>query len=161
MRPHIPHLQCRILTPRDQQPRIRTKRTLINRRHVSSQRIDEFPIPRIPDLGMVVETRRRDEQSVGRKRDVVDLFLVAQESGDGLGGLGGLPQVHGEVVAGGDEPLDDFALNLGRFEEAFLRVRELGFVAGGDLARVVVVGGAHDEVGGEREVVDPVGVDIQ
>lgn len=59
MRPHIPHLQRRVLAPSHQQPRIGTEGTLVDRCHVSSQRVDEFPVSRVPDFRMVVESRGR------------------------------------------------------------------------------------------------------
>ena len=122
------------------------------------ERVDELPVARVPYLDVVVEGGARDEQPVGRERDVIDLLLVTQEPRDGFGARGGRPEIHGEIVAGGDEALDDLAVDGRRFLEALPGFGDLGFGRGGNVAGVVVVGGAEDEVCAEREVVHPVRV---
>lgn len=47
---------------------------------------------------MVVERGGCDESSGRRECNVVDLFLVAEEAGDGFLGGGGGPEVDGEIV---------------------------------------------------------------
>lgn len=125
---------------------------------MSSECGDEFPIARIPKLDCVVEARGSNDGTVRGEGDVVDLFLVAVQAGDRLGGGQWVPEVDCEVVACGDETFSDAVIYNCGFFVSFFRFCGLGFVGGGDVASVVVVGGAEDEVGGEGEVVDPVGV---
>ena len=122
------------------------------------ERVDELPVARIPYLDVIIKGGARDEEPVGRERDVIDLLLVAQKPRNGLNARGRRPQIHGEVVTGGDEALDDVAVDGRRFLEAVFRSGDLGRGRGRDVAGVVVVGGAQDEVRAEREVVHPVGV---
>ena len=122
------------------------------------ERIDELPIARVPQLDMVIEGRARDEEPVRRERDVIDLFLMPEQPRDGLDTGRGRPEIHGEVVAGSNEALDDLALDSRRFLEVVLGFGQLSVGRGGDVARVVVVGGAQHEVGAQCEVVHPVRV---
>lgn len=132
------------------------------------ERGHERPVARVPELDMVVKPRAGDVLPLAAaaaaaargKGDVVHAFLVAQETGEGLVAVrgGGFPEVHGAVVARGDEALADAAVDRGGFLEAGSRLGGFFGVGWWDDARVVVVGGAEDEVGGKREVVDPVGV---
>lgn len=122
------------------------------------ERVDELPVAGVPKLDMVIEGGARDKEPVRREGDVVDLLLVAQEPREGLDARGGRPEIHGEIVAGGDEALDDLAIDGRRFLKAVLGFGDLGFGRGGDVAGVVVVGGAEDKVRAEGEVVHPVRV---
>ena len=69
-----------------------------------------------------------------------------------------MPQVDGEVVAGGDESFDYRVGDGGRRLEALFRFGHLALLSAWHVARVVVEGGAEDELGRERQVVDPVAV---
>ena len=112
-----------------------------------TQRRDELPVPCIPEFHVVVEARAGDEQAIRRKRDVVDLLLVAEEAGDGFGRRGWLPDVHCEIVGGGDEAFDGDVVDGSGFVEAGFRFLSLFGVGGRDGAGVVMVGGSEDEVG--------------
>lgn len=118
---------------------------------------EEFPVAGIPELDGVVEGGGSDERAVGGESDVVDGFLVAEEAGEGFR-VGGFPEVDGEVVACGHETFGDAVIHGCGFGETFFCSSYLSCVCSGDVAGVVVVGCAEDEVGGEGEVVDPVGV---
>ena len=76
--------------------------------------------------------------------------------------MGRGPKVDGEVVGGGDETFSDFIIDSGGFVETGSCEGDLGFIGcwwvGGDVAVVVMVGGAEDGVGGKGEMVDPVGM---
>lgn len=164
-RPHIPHLERRVLGAAHQQPAVRTETRHIHGPHVAFERGNERPVARVPELDMVVKARAGDvlplatAAAAGGEGDVVHALLMAQETGEGLVALrGGVPEVHGAVVARGDEALTDAAVDRGGFLEAGSRLGDFFGVGGWDGARVVVVGGAEDEVGRKREVVDPVGV---
>ena len=122
------------------------------------ERVQELPVPCVPQLDMVIERGARDEEAVGRERDVVDLLLVAEEAGEGFRARRGRPEIHREVVAGGDEAFDNLAIDGSGFFEALFCFGDFGGGGCGDGARVVVVGGAEDEVGAEGEVVHPVRV---
>lgn len=96
---------------------------------------------------------------------MVDGFGVAVEAGEGFegcgvgaGGGGRGPEVDGGVVGGGNEAFGEGVVDGGGGFEAGEGGGEFGVFRGGDEARVGVVGGAEDGVGGEGEVVDPVGV---
>lgn len=122
------------------------------------ERVDKLPIARVPQLDVVIEGGARDEEAVRRERDVIELFLMPKEPRERLETGGGRPEIHREVVAGGDEALDDLPIDGRRFLEAILGFGDLGFGRGGCVAGVVVVGGAQDEVCAERQVVHPVRV---
>lgn len=51
-----------------------------------------------PELDEVVEGSGGNEEAVGGEGDVVDEFLVALETDEGLGGGEGRPEVHCKVV---------------------------------------------------------------
>lgn len=97
---------------------------------------------------------------------MVDGFLVAEEAGEGFecgdggggGGGGWGPEVDGGVVGGGDEAFGEGVVGRGCGFEAREGGGEFGVLCRRDDAGVGVVGGAEDRVGGEGEVVDPVGV---
>lgn len=156
---HIPHLERRVLAGADEQARVGAEAAHVHGPHVAAQRGDESAVARAPQLDGVVEAAAGDEGAVRGEGHVVDLFLVAEQAGDGFGVVGGrVPEVDCEVVACGDEAFGDAAVDGGGCLVALARF--CGFLrwGGGDVACVVVVGGAEDEVGGEGEVVDPVGV---
>ena len=155
---HIPHLERCVLTAAHQQPAIRTETRHVNRPNMTFERVDKLPIARVPQLNMVIEGRARNKEPVGRERDVIDLFLVPEQPREGLDTDARRPQIHREVVAGGDEALEDLAVDRSRFLEAVLGFGDLGFGRGGDVAGVVVVGGAEHKVRAERQVVHPVRV---
>ena len=70
---------------------------------MAPQRSDKSPITSIPKLDVIVPAAGGDGESVWGKRDVIDWFLVAEETGNGFCGLEGSPEVDREVVGGGDE----------------------------------------------------------
>ena len=147
-RPHIPNLERRILAPANQQPPIGRKTRHVHRSHMAPQRSNKPPIAS-PQLDMIVPAGASDEASVGGESDVVDLLLMAEQAGDGGGGgaaaaLGRFPEVHCAVVRCGHEALDDLIIDLCGFLEALLRFCHLAFLRGGDVAGVVMVGGAED-----------------
>lgn len=127
-----------------------------------SQSVEESAGGGVPQLDMVVEGGGGDESTGGGEGDVVDLFLVAEEAGEGFDGRvagvrgGRRPQVDCAIVRGGDEAFDEGVVDCcGGFEPLFCFCRFLG-VGCGDAAGVVVVGGSEDEVSGEGEMVYPV-----
>lgn len=124
---------------------------------MAAESVEESAVGGGPEFDVVVETCAGDELAVGREGHMVDLFLVAEEAVDGLQGGLGRPEVDCAVVAGGDEAL---AGSLGGEFVAGEGFEAFGFGRGGDVgaAAVVEVAGAEHEVGGEREVVHPVGV---
>ena len=65
---------------------------------MSSQRVQKGAGGGIPEFDVVVKRRRCDEGSGGGEDDVVDLFLVAEEAGDGFLSGGWGPKVDGKVV---------------------------------------------------------------
>ena len=108
---------------------------------------------------MVVEAGAGDVNAVRGEGDVVDLFAVAEQAGKGfVVGGGGFPEVHGAVIASGSETFDDLAIGSGGFLEAYFRSCDFLVFRWGNGASVVVVGGAKDRLGGEGQVVDPMGV---
>lgn len=160
---HIPRLQRGILARANQQPRVRAEAALIHRPHVAPQRAQELAVAGAPQFDVVVEAARGDEAAVRGEGDVVDLLLVAEEAGDGLGEGERVPEEDGAVVAGGHEA---FAERGGRggggcgcgFLPAAACEGSAGFGRGGWGGGVVEVAGAQDEVGREREVVHPMRV---
>ena len=56
---------------------------------MAAQGGDKLPIASIPEFDTIVETGRGYEGGVRRKGNVVYLFLVAEEAGNGLAGGGG------------------------------------------------------------------------
>lgn len=119
----------------------------------------------VPELDVVVEGGGGDEGAGRGEGDVVDLFLVTEEPGHGfdccgVAGGGGRrgPEVDGAVIGGGDEAFGEGAVDgCGGLEPLFC-FGQLLVVGWGDGAGVVVVGGSENEVRGEGEMVDPVGV---
>ena len=105
---------------------------------------------------MVVPAAGGDGETVWAERYVVDLLLVAEEPGEGFGAGGGAPEVHCEVVGGGDEAFSDLAVDGCGCLESGEGFGNFAFLGLGNFAGVVVVGGSEDEVCGEGEVVDPV-----
>lgn len=130
---------------------------------MATQRGDEFPVARVPQFHAVVEARGCDAGAVRRERDVQDLFLVAEEAGNGfdrrVGGRVdgcGVPEEDRVVVGRGEEFFHQLAFVASRGLEAGFCFLDLFFRGRGHLACVVVVGGAEGEVGGESQMVDPV-----
>lgn len=107
---------------------------------------------------MVIEASRSDIRHVRREGNMVDLFLVTQQSGHGFSRSLRFPQVHGEIVTGGDKLLDDLVVDSSSlFVASFGCCYSLLFLLG-HLARVVVVGRAEDKIRREREMIDAMGV---
>lgn len=162
---HIPNFQRGVLAPAHEQPAVRAETAHIHGPDVAAQSGDEDARGGRPELDVVVEAAAGEEEARGGKGDVVDGFLVAEEAGEGFegggggGGVGGRgPEVDGGVVGGGDEAFGEGVVGGGRGFEAREGGGEFGVLRRGDDAGVGVVGGAEDGVGGEGEVVDPVGV---
>lgn len=98
---------------------------------------------------------------------MVDLLLVSEETGGwftvGVGVAAGRcccwgPEVDGAIVAGGYKSFDELVGGCCGFFEAGLGEGEFGGGIGWVRPCVVVVGGAENEVGGQRKVVNPVGM---
>lgn len=75
------------------------------------------------------------------------LLLMPHQPRNRLGPTTRLPQIHGEIVASGNEPLDYLAAHGRGGGEALLCFRELFFARGGHGGGVVEEGGAEGEVG--------------
>lgn len=107
---------------------------------------------------MIVETGRRNIRHVGRECDVVDFLLVTQQTSNGLVGARWLPQVHGEVVTGRHQALDNLVVHGRGIFVAFLGGSNLLGVGRGDLAGVVMVGSAQSKVRRQSEVINAMGM---
>lgn len=161
--PHVPDLECGVFTAADQQPTVSAECDLVNGAHMAFEGEEKGAVGSVPELDEVVEAGRGKKQPVGRKDDMVDLLLVAEQAGDGLGRGAGVPEVDGAIVAGRHQALNGLAVLLlavdaGRRMEALLCLFTLGLFRVGHalLARVVMVCRPQSKVGGEGEMVDPV-----
>lgn len=85
------------------------------------------------------------------------LLLMPHQPRNGLSPTTRLPQIHREIIASSDEPLDNLAAHGRGGGKALFCFRELLFPGRGHGGGVVEEGGAEGEVGGEGEVVHPVG----
>lgn len=126
-RRRIPDLERGILTPAHQQPAVGRETRHVHRGDMPAKSMEEGAGGGVPELDVVVEGRRGDEGAGRGEGDVVDLFLVAEEPGDGFdccgvaGGSGRRgPEVDGAVVGGGDETFSEGVVDgCGRFEPLF------------------------------------------
>lgn len=119
-------------------------------------------VPGIPQLGGVIPTRTGNHRPVRRKCNVVDLLLVPYHSGDGFRPVvQRVKQIHGKVVTGADQPLDNLAANPGRLFVSLLGLGRLLLRRGRHRLGVVKETGPADKVGRERKVVHPVGVRLE
>ena len=105
-RADLPGLQRRVLATADEQAAVRAESNHVHGADVAAQSVQVFAVVGVPQLDVVVETGGSDRRAVGRECDVVDLFLVADQTGQGLRLLARCPQVDGAVVGGCYETLD-------------------------------------------------------
>lgn len=122
------------------------------------ERIQEFPIPCVPEFDVVIEGGTSNEEAVRGESDVVDLLLVAEEASERFRACRGRPEIHRKVVAGGNEAFHNLPINGSGFFEALFGFGDFGGGVWRDGACVVMVRGAEHEVGAQGEVVHPVRV---
>ena len=89
---------------------------------------------------------------------MANLPLVAKQASDWFRGRLRVPEIHCEIIASGDETLNDLVIDRCGFLETFFGFGNFTFSRGRDFAGVVVVGGAEHVFGAERKVIHPMGV---
>lgn len=106
-RAHLPHFQRGVLAAADEEPAVRGEGGHVDGPDVAAEGGDEGAVAGVPELDVVVPAAGGEGEAVGGEGHVVDLFLVAEEAGERFGGRGGGPEVDCEVVACGDDFLDE------------------------------------------------------